>query len=471
MNIAIVGGGWYGCHLALTLQKAGHNVTIYEKNADILLEVSGKFAIRLHKGPHYLRSEATRDSCHEAYDLFCKYYPDLIVELESSIYALGTTDAQGIQSRVNVEEFEKVCRESIDCEKIDLKDNEYDDLQSAMELHEPAMLVGEKLREYFRKKLSEAGIKTVFNYTVKDISSTEKESVITGKNDDKHYYDYTVNATGYQALLPPDLKKNFPVDMEVVYQPCIALKYQDTKPGKKPISMIVMDGWYPCLMPYVDSTPPKNQYILTHGSYTILGSCKTPQEAQEILNKLNPELVDKKIKEPAESQMARFWKSFKERFQYLGEYISAVLAKIKTKQEFRSSVVFKQNRTIYVVPGKISNVVNADPEVDALINDRDCITENGISYMKNGVLHQAKQEIATKPDPDEPNTCNLNTYAEMVAPEDKVQGKTEKPALELKEKTPYGKFFSSNANPLNKSPHSPTNANVNKQTSPTHNYQ
>ena len=50
MKIAIIGGGWTGCHLAISLSKKGHDVTILERNTDIFQGVSGNFGIRLHKG-------------------------------------------------------------------------------------------------------------------------------------------------------------------------------------------------------------------------------------------------------------------------------------------------------------------------------------------------------------------------------------------------------------------------------------
>ena len=35
MKIAIIGAGWYGCHLTLFFQKLGYEVTLYEKNNKI----------------------------------------------------------------------------------------------------------------------------------------------------------------------------------------------------------------------------------------------------------------------------------------------------------------------------------------------------------------------------------------------------------------------------------------------------
>ena len=30
-SVAVIGGGWYGCHVAYTLKERGFNVTLFEK--------------------------------------------------------------------------------------------------------------------------------------------------------------------------------------------------------------------------------------------------------------------------------------------------------------------------------------------------------------------------------------------------------------------------------------------------------
>lgn len=62
--IAVVGAGWYGLHIALTLKEAGYQVIILDQGDDILSGTSGSFGIRLHRGPHYPRCSKTRERCH-----------------------------------------------------------------------------------------------------------------------------------------------------------------------------------------------------------------------------------------------------------------------------------------------------------------------------------------------------------------------------------------------------------------------
>ena len=55
MKIAIIGGGWVGCHLALNL-KNDHDVVIFDKNDELFSETSYKNQNRLHYGFHYSRN-------------------------------------------------------------------------------------------------------------------------------------------------------------------------------------------------------------------------------------------------------------------------------------------------------------------------------------------------------------------------------------------------------------------------------
>ena len=57
--------------------------------------------------------------------------------------------------------------------------------------------------------------------------------------------------------------------------------------------------------------------------------------------KFDDNFVAKKIKKPSEQEAARFWPEFTDRFEYDGWH-GQVLAKLKTKSEFRSAVTFEK---------------------------------------------------------------------------------------------------------------------------------
>lgn len=421
MKICIIGAGWYGCHLALSLKKAGHDVTLYEKNAEIFSQISGSFGIRLHAGPHYPRSPETRKSCRRGFSEFLATYPELVIPHEYSIYGLGKEDADGNPSKVSEEEFTAVGREYKECQTIDMGSFGYQGLISAINLDEPSIILGKKLRTAFTKYLNEAGIRILCNFEVTRIEHTDS-AVCVGNEASVETFDKMINATSYQAFLPNP--SDFPFDMEVVYQPCLALVYEDQTPGIRPFSFIVMDGWFPCLMPYVtgdeaDGALSRN-YILTHGKWTIMGSFKAISDAKDVLAKIDEAFIVDKIKEPAEKEMRRFWPSFGERFKYVG-WKGEVLAKLKTKKEFRSAVTYEKENIIHVMPGKVSNIFDVEHEVCSLLKKENILTRNGYSFIKGGVLDEGFVEIAEKPAIGEPNTANLCTFDELQRPKETLR--------------------------------------------------
>lgn len=414
MKVVVIGAGWNGCHCALELAKAGHQVVLLDKAAEIFRGVSGDFGIRLHKGPHYPRSQATRHSCLAAFDRFCEQYPELVVEHESAIYAHGLSDALGNRSKVSAQTFSDVCHESPECRTLDFAGMGFEELESAFHLDEPSAVLGERLRAFFKKKLAAAGVEVFLGIDVGYIGTRQDGlKVIHIKGGDLMIADRVVNSTGFQSLLPERFKEDFPVDVEVVYQPCLALCYKDQTPTQKPFSFIVMDGWFPCLMPAITSGAAVcDDYILTHGSYTIMGSFAEPDQAHMLLATICDKFIESSVKPATENQMLRFWPQFLQRFRYTG-WKGAVLAKLKTRSEFRSAVTFEQDGIIYIFPGKISNVFDAADEVLALISEQDCIEQNGFRFAAGGVLATARNELEEKPQPGEQNTGNLQTYQSM----------------------------------------------------------
>ena len=411
MKIAVIGGGWYGCHVALKLAQAGHEVTLFEKNSKILSEISGNFGIRLHQGPHYPRSLITREACREGAVKFEAEYPELINKHAYSIYALGKLDADNKPPKVTAEAFKKVCEESQHCREVPLDD--YQNVYCAMDVEEPSIVLGERLRKIFEQRLKAAGVTVKCNAEVTGIErSGEKFNICV--NQETYSFDQVINTTGYCSLLPPTVPV-LPCNMEIVYQNCLAFVYYLKEPAQT-FSKIFMDGFFPCVMPYDDRKQKEEfirKYILTHGKYTILGSYKTFEEAQKQLAEIPEEFIEF-IKKLCEENTTHFWPDFLKLFQYSEEYKVAILPKIKTDKEFRSAVTFQDAQgVIYVIPGKINNIFDVEQEVFSLIKGKNIIHEGEFRYVSGGVLDGAQSEISEKPKDMSRNTCGLQTYEEF----------------------------------------------------------
>ncbi len=411
MKICFIGSGWYGIQGAIHFASKGHNVTIFEKNTDILYGTSGKFGIRLHAGPHYPRSKATRLSCRKGLEEFKAAYPNLLNEHKYAIYGLGNQDADGKPSKVTKEQFEKVCKEFKGASQIDYKEHGYQNLLVAYDLPEPSIVLGEKLRIFFKERLQKLNVRIKYNAEVTSICKINNSLVVKYGNVSERF-DKVVNTTGYQSLLP--ISNRLPFRMKIVYQPCLALFYKEkSRPqaNQKPFSFIVMDGWFPCIMPYDDKKNTPINYILTHGKYTILGSYDNPNKAKAVLKFISKhEILE--IKKNCEREINRFWPKFTQKFDYF-KYEGSVLAKMRTDKEFRSAVAFAHKTTgiIYNFPGKINNIFDIARETEKLALDLELETKGEFQYCKDGLVSHSLSEMIEAPHDLSRSTCDIQREA------------------------------------------------------------
>ncbi|KAK5994500.1 putative FAD-dependent monooxygenase kojA [Cladobotryum mycophilum] len=438
MLIAIVGAGWNGCHLACELSKEGHQVMLLDREHQIFNGTSGCFGIRLHRGPHYPRSKATRVNCQKGFERFRNRYANLVVEHEFSIYANGNVDSQNFPSKVSDETFKQVCMEYPGCREVDMATYGLAEAGCAYDLDEPSIAIGARARAHFEQELAEAGVGVVLGANVLSIRRLSAISghgrpntaIIFRRNRSAvatMFAHVVINCTGFQHFVPKDVfNPSSLVYFEYAYQACLALRYKDNAPSasNKPVSYICMDGWFPCLMPAVagkngDATSHRD-YILTHGAFTILGSFNTVDKAKHILGTLTDEIVAKYVRQPAESEMCRFWPKFSSRFSYEGWY-GTVLAKPKCPSEFRSSFAFENQGIIHVFPGKVSNVFDVSDEVMSLLQTRNTasaplvLEAAGSRVVANGVFDTARTELRKKATEEDRNTCSLQTLEAVVA--------------------------------------------------------
>lgn len=462
IQVCVVGGGWYGCHIALELAKKGYKVTLKESNTSLFSQISGQFGIRLHTGQHYPRSDVTRESCRKGNMAFTATYPDLIVSHEYSHYALGVSDADGKPPKVSEETFKKVCHEGVHCnsyyadDKLDRE--QYPNIQALADIPEPSIKVGRGLAGYFEKKLKSADVKIEYGHKVKSVERAELndhsiksratiEAKVTGTSPSKSEilnedYDYVINATNYQSI-KPNKNADTALPFAVVYQVCLAIVVEDTKPtSEKPFSKIIMDGFNPCLMPIVEYDNEKDQqaakkpqqYILTHGKYTIGGSHPTPEAAQQQLEMFTDQYMKKHVLPLCMEEMERYMPGFQGRFKVKG-FRKAVLTKPVANTEYRGALIFRNYATglIEVIAGKVSNIFDAAREVLALIsanqnNDQKMIKSDqakNYSYLVGGTFDSAQGEFSQNIADPTQNTCMLQTY-DVNGLVKKPESKTEK---------------------------------------------
>ena len=92
LKIAIVGGGWTGCHLASRLMTQA-DVTLFERNEMLISEASLINQNRLHYGYHYARNHATRMLCKNTFERFMLDYGHLTENVQNNFYAVSEDES------------------------------------------------------------------------------------------------------------------------------------------------------------------------------------------------------------------------------------------------------------------------------------------------------------------------------------------------------------------------------------------
>jgi hypothetical protein len=98
MKIAVIGGGLFGCTAAVHAARAGHQVTIFDKNSGIMMGASACNQFRLHRGYHYPRSKGTGKECREGRDSFMQEYGRAVItpgkrKHHEQFYAIASEDS------------------------------------------------------------------------------------------------------------------------------------------------------------------------------------------------------------------------------------------------------------------------------------------------------------------------------------------------------------------------------------------
>jgi glycine/D-amino acid oxidase-like deaminating enzyme len=102
----VIGGGFYGCEVALAIHRAGaRRVAVIEAEKGLLRRASYVNQARIHNGYHYPRSLLTAQSSRRNFRRFCDDYSFAVHADMTKLYAI----ARG--SRVDPSQFERFCRD------------------------------------------------------------------------------------------------------------------------------------------------------------------------------------------------------------------------------------------------------------------------------------------------------------------------------------------------------------------------
>ncbi|WP_306250398.1 FAD-binding oxidoreductase [Parvularcula sp. IMCC14364] len=279
-DFLIIGGGFYGCCLALLLRSLSQNVIVVERGDAPLERASRVNQARIHAGFHYPRSFVTALRSKLLYKRFAADFPDAVVDDFQMVYAIARR-----KSKVTGQRFLRTFQEmgapvSAAGPGVEALFSS-DTIEDCFTCTEWAFDF-RALRTQLTKQLDKAGLTIRFNTTVENLTNGE-DSVIAELSDGNsiaagHVFNVTYShinnillSSGLQAL---PMKHEW-TEIALVQPP----------EELQPFGFTIMDGPFFSLMPY----PAESRYSFTHVRYTPHFSwldenvSKSPYEMAETL--------------------------------------------------------------------------------------------------------------------------------------------------------------------------------------------
>lgn len=278
-DIAIIGGGFYGCVLALFLRQYTKRIVVLEKGDDLLTRASYVNQARVHNGYHYPRSMITALRSRINFPRFIRDYQKAIEKDFTKVYAVARQ-----QSKVNAKQFERFCK-TIGA-KAQIAPKPIRALFNNRTIEE-AFIVQEyafnaaTLRSILKSQLKAAGIEVRYNTEVKQVTRGPRGILLeTDVAQLEATKVYNCSYSQINVLLEESGLPILPLKHELTEMALIRLPEE-----LQHISVTVMDGPFFSIMPFPDrgcSTLSHVRYT-PHGSWTD-GSDQPLQNPHKILN-------------------------------------------------------------------------------------------------------------------------------------------------------------------------------------------
>ena len=341
MKIAVIGAGIFGITTAIKLARQ-HDVSIFERNSDILKGASDVNQCRIHRGYHYPRSPKTTLQVLNSEVEFLEEFSDAVINGTENYYCISKSD-----SYITSDDYINFCKKhNLEFSKInlDIVDTNSVDL---------CVKVKEKLFDY--EKLNKSGVKVLLN-TKADKEVFEK-------------FDFVVIATyaDINSLLNNYKEKQHNYQFEICEK--IFLELPQEFHNK---SIVIMDG--PFLS--IDPVGTKNYFIIGDVVNTV--HSRNVGKFPKIDEKFLPLLDKGLIKNPPFTKLdlfldsgSRFFPKFNEA-KYVGSSFSikTVLPEANSTDDRPTLVERIDENIITIFSGKISTCMDAANQVEKLIKSK-----------------------------------------------------------------------------------------------------
>lgn len=259
-SYAIIGGGFYGCVIALYLDHYGGRVTLYESADKLLTRASYNNQARIHQGYHYPRSMITGVRCVANFQKFCQIFATSVYRDFVKLYGIARRD-----SLVSAAQFQTFCeRIGAPLKPAPKKYKNYFDPELVEEVFETQEYAFDaaKLRQFLLGELDTSRVELRYSSPVERLNKHADGQIAVELYSGGEQLVDEVYACGYSqlnTLLRRSSLPLLPLKHEVAEMALVRVPRELQELG-----ITIMDGPYFSLMPF----PAEQLHSFSHVRYT-----------------------------------------------------------------------------------------------------------------------------------------------------------------------------------------------------------
>lgn len=363
----IIGGGFFGCKIALYLKKYLKSILILEKEKDILTRASYANQARVHKGYHYPRSFLTAWRSQLNFPKFIHEYQDCIYSEFTNYYAISK-----LFSKINANQFRNFCdRVDIFLTPADISIKKMFNnnlIEEVFRTQEYTFNIL-KIRDRINEELEKASIEVGLGREVIEVKSKPEPEYVelifnsqTGTEKLLAKYIFNCTYSGLNNVLVNSHLPTIPLKHELAE---IALV--EVPSILKNVGITLMCGPFFSLMPF----PARSLHSLTHVRYTPLCYWQDTENSISNTKEMYRQITPNTSYPYMIRDAARYLPIFQE-----SNYVESLweLKTVLPQSEVDDSrpILFKRNQVIpnliSVLGGKIDNIYDIPNELKFIEN-------------------------------------------------------------------------------------------------------
>jgi glycine/D-amino acid oxidase-like deaminating enzyme len=265
-DAVVIGGGFYGCAIAIYLakQRGLKDIVLVEQESALLTRASYNNQARIHNGYHYPRSFTTAYRSRINLPRFVRDWPSAINKDFKKLYAIARPN-----SKVTARQFQRFCREiGAKLEPVDISLRQLFEPRLIEEvfLAEEYVFDAKQLAKWAKDELEQYGVRVLFERRARELSMVGdgqfQLSLDSGNGRHQSIQSRYVFNCAYSGL--NQLGGDFSGTATPLKQEITEMALMKVPPVLAGLGITVMDGPFFSMMPF----PPRGVHTLSHVRYT-----------------------------------------------------------------------------------------------------------------------------------------------------------------------------------------------------------